>query len=264
MKDTSDAALSPWEDKSSVMAKTTGFTMNEITKSIVNSMILEENKKLVADKIQAPYNVVTPKEKIKKRPDGYDYVEGTWMDHVTKEYMPFYEYNLLHISWQLGWINIVVSLKDRTTGNMELGAGAARIHVYQGVETPGFKDVIDMGNNIKAALTQAIKNAQSRFGVAADVYGKRESQPTDDERKRFQEMSTQIYQISPSKSKIFEDQWNSLGTDYTEFLERWQIFLDRNAKKADTELVKSIKSELGGKEIKAKSHDNTKKRTLNL
>jgi hypothetical protein len=205
--------------------KVGSFLSNELAANIGATSRKEQIRKIVAEEIKAPFNVPTPKEKVKKRPDGFDYVEGTWMDNVAKEYMPLYEYNLLHISWELGWINMVISLKDKITGNIELGAGSARIQTRSGVETPGFRDVIDMGNNIKAALTQAIKNAQSRFGIAADVYGKRESTPTDDERKKFQEMLTQIKEISISKGQLFEEQWKALGTDFSEFLDRWSIFI---------------------------------------
>lgn len=178
--------------------------------------------------ITAHFNQKTPAEKVKKRPDGYDYVESSFMDYETKKFMPLYEYTLLNVSWELGWINVIVSLRDRITGNTELGAGAARIQVSRGVETPGFRDVIDMSNNIKSALTNAIKNAQSRFGIAADVYQRRESIPTDDERKRFDEMKKQIHEINATRSRMFAEQWVNLGTDWTEFLDRWQVYVDRN------------------------------------
>lgn len=231
---------------------------NDIINSIANIAMFDKYKGLVGQKINAPFNVETPKEKVKKRPDGFDYVEGTWMDHVAKETMPLYEYNLLHISWDFGWVSMVVSLTDRVSGNIELGAGAARIQVRQGVETPGFRDVIDMGNNVKAALTQAIKNAQSRFGVSADVYGKRESMPTDDERKQFQEMTTQIKAVSSSKAKIFQEQWDALGTDYSEFLDRWRVFVENNSStKTDTKPTGQLQS-VDQVEVKQKSMDKPK------
>lgn len=179
--------------------------------------------------ITSPYDNKTPPEKVKKRPDGYDYVESSYMDYETKKFMPLYEYKLLHTASDMGWITIIVSLTDRTTGNTELGAGSARIQVSRGVETPGFRDVIDMSNNVKAALTNAIKNAQSRFGIAADIYQRRESIPDDAERKRFDELKKLIYAISPTRAKMFADQWQDLGTDWTEFLDKWQVYVDRNS-----------------------------------
>lgn len=178
--------------------------------------------------ITAPYDQKTPKEKVKKRPDGYDYVESSFMDFETKKFMPLYKYKMITLKVELGWINCIVSLKDRITGNTELGAGAARIQVSRGIVEPGFRDVIDMSNNIKAALTNAIKNAQSRFGISADIYQKRESIPTDDERNRFESMKKQIYEISATRAEQFAGQWANLGTDWAEFLDRWQVYVDRN------------------------------------
>ena len=204
--------------------------MGSLAQAIININIAENSQRIVAEHITKPFNVPTPKEKVRKRPDGFDYVEGSWMDHVAKDHMPLYNYKLEWIELAFGWVNIIISLTDRITGNTELGAGSARIQVNRGVDTPGFRDVIDLGNNTKAALTQAIKNAQSRFGVAADIYGKRESIPTEDERKRFQEAKIAINVISATKCKLFEEQWEQLGTDYSEFLDRWQVFIDRGQK----------------------------------
>ena len=181
--------------------------------------------------ISTPKEVKTPAEKVKKRPDGFDYVESSWMDYQTKLFMPSYEYQLLHISYQHGWINVIVSLKDKLTGNTELGADSARIMVRKDAEEPSFRDIIDMGNNLKSALSKAIKNAQSRFGVSADVYQKRESVPSDGERQRFETILAQIAKISPSRAKIFQDQWADLGTDWSEFMDKWQVYVDRNTVK---------------------------------
>lgn len=192
--------------------------------------------------ISTPYEQKTPVEKVKKRPDGYDYVESSFMDYETKNFMPLYEYTLLHVSWEMGWINVIVSLKDRITGNTELGAGSARIQVSRGVETPGFRDVIDMSNNIKAALTNAIKNAQSRFGIAADVYQRRESVPTDAERDRFSAMKKEIHEINATRARMFAEQWTNLGTDWTEFLDRWQVYIDRNKAQEPASDISETKS----------------------
>jgi hypothetical protein len=134
----------------------------------------------------------------------------------------------------MGWIDIIVSLRDRITGNVELGAGSARIQVRSGSgEVPGFRDVIDKGNNLKSALTNAIKNAQSRFGVSADIYGKRESIRTDEERKRYKSMYDKILSISPQRAQMFAASWEELGVDFTEYLDRWQVYIDRNTPSAE-------------------------------
>lgn len=213
---------------------TTGLSRSktaELIEALTNVILIKSQghfRDELRNYITAPYDQKTPKEKVKKRPDGYDYVESSFMDFETKKFMPLYKYKLLNLTWELGWINCIVSLKDRITGNTELGAGAARIQVNRGIEEPGFRDVIDMSNNVKAALTNAVKNAQSRFGISADVYQRRESIPTEDERKRFELMKTQVYEINATRAKMFAEQWTNLGTDWSEFLDRWQVYVDRN------------------------------------
>lgn len=199
----------------------------DVVESITNMEIVNQLKPDIHSYISKPYNVKTPPEKVKKRPDGFDYVEGSFMDSLTKEFMPLYEHTFLSISFEMGWIAVIVSLKDRTTGNVEIGAGAARIQVPKGVDEPRFRDVIDMNNNIKAALTNAIKNAQSRFGICADIYGRRESVPSDPERERFDSLYQDIKSVSPTRALQFKDGWNSLGTDWSEYMDKWQNWLDR-------------------------------------
>jgi hypothetical protein len=207
---------------------------SEFVEALANLSLMntsDENfREELSKHVLAPYDIKTPPEKVKKRPDGFDYVESSWMDYESKKNAPLYEYKLLHVTSDMGWITVYISLKDRITGNTELGAGSARIQVNRGVEEPGFRDVIDMGNNHKSALTNAIKNAQSRFGISADIYQRRESVPTDEERKRHDSMKSLIYGISPTRSKMFAEQWTNLGTDWTEFLDRWQIYIDNNKK----------------------------------
>lgn len=200
-------------------------------KTLLDMSIGMEHMEAIREHVAKPFDIPTPPEKVKKRPDGYDYVESSYMDYQAKSHMPLYEYSLLHVSFQEGWINIIVSLKDRTTGNIELGADSARVQVRQGTNNPNFRDIIDMGNNIKSALSKAIKNAQSRFGYSADIYGRRESIPTDEDRSRFEEMAKTIYTFSPTRAQTFKEQWAGLGTDWSEFLDKWQVYIDRNKPK---------------------------------
>ena len=196
--------------------------------ALANLTLMSTSRDAVNEYITKPLDVKTPPEKVKKRPDGFDYVESSYMDYQAKKFMPLYEYKLLHVSIEHGWINIIVSLTDRITNNVELGADSARIQVRKDAETPSFRDIIDMGNNLKSSLSKAIKNAQSRFGIAADIYQRRESVPTEDERSRYELMAKEIYTISPTRATMFKEQWAGLGTDWSEFLDKWQVYVDRN------------------------------------
>lgn len=204
---------------------------SEVVKALTNLDLNKGFKDGITSHVMKPFDIKTPPEKVKKRPDGYDYVKASYMDFQAKSSMPLYEYSLLHVSTLEGWIQIIVSLKDRITGNVELGAGGERIQVKAGTETPTFRDIIDMGNSLKAALTEAIKNAQSRFGFAADVYQRRESVPTDEERQRYESLYEEIKSISPSRAQTFKEGWAGLGTGWREFMDKWQVYVDRNKAK---------------------------------
>ncbi len=208
--------------------------------ALANLTLMSTSRDAVNEYITKPLDVKTPPEKVKKRPDGFDYVESSYMDYQTKKFMPLYEYKLLHVSIEHGWINIIVSLQDRITNNIELGADSARIQVRKDAEVPSFRDIIDMGNNLKSSLSKAIKNAQSRFGIAADIYQRRESVPTEDERTKYELMAKEIYTISPTRAQLFKEQWASLGTDWSELLDKWQVYIDRNK---SSKTAKDVRSE---------------------
>ena len=194
---------------------------SELVRALADLSILsDENlRAAVTEHITSIYDVKTPLEKIKRRPDGLDYIESSWMDKTWKEFSPLYEYSLLMHSESLGFIDIIVALKDRITGNTELGAGSARIQIKRGSsEAPGHQNILDKGNNLKSALTNAIKNAQSKFGIGADVYGKRESTRTDEDQSRFKSMCEVIKKINPTRAHMFETQWEELGVASPNFL----------------------------------------------
>lgn len=223
--------------------------MSDVAKTMASLALLKEQdvRDIVVEHITSPFDIETPKEKVKRRPDGFDYIESSWLDKVTKEHMPLYKYSMLHVSESLGWIDVIVSLEDRSTGNVELGAGSARIQVRQGVmDNPGFRDVVDKGNNLKAALTNAIKNAQSRFGFGADIYGKREGLRSKEDLERYKKLLTSIKALSPSKAQVFEEQWNELGADFTDFLDGWQYFVDRMDKRSQTSAEAKVTEDING------------------
>lgn len=227
MTDTTDAATTSVTQT----ARSNSIGKSEVAEALTNLSISEGFRDELLKHVLAPYDIKTPAEKIKKRPDGYDYVPSSYMDYQAKQGMPLYEYSLVHISFQEGWIDIIVSLKDKLTGNTELGGGAARIQVRQGADSPTFRDIIDMGNNLKSAISQAKKHAQANFGYSADVYRRRESVPTDSERDRYDIMYKEIHDISPTRANLFKEGWSGLGTDWSEFLDKWQVYIDRNVKK---------------------------------
>lgn len=139
---------------------------------------------------------ITPSEYRKLKPLGkttVTYVPATYMDAKFKDFAPYYANRFAFPPFVFqNWVIVGVEVEDRLTKNTELGLKAHRIqfsaekkkavtgywenNTYYpptmdiGQLTPF--DMIDVGNDVSSALTEAIKNAQSRFGVAADVYEK--------------------------------------------------------------------------------------------
>ena len=205
---------------------------------------LAQGRALWNDYILEPFNVLTPPEKVYKKPGGYDYVESSYMDYCFKKSSPLYEHRLLdsHIDMENGWVTCFVVTTDRITGNSELGADSARIACKKGTS-----EVVDLGNNVKSALSRAIKNAQAKFGHAADVYQKRESIPTDDERERYNNLYKDIKVLESKAANIMKERWAELGTDWSIFLDQWEEYYQTLEERAANKpsLTKSIKSELG-------------------
>jgi len=187
-----------------------------------------QDKSEVISYIKEPFKIPTPKEKVQKRPDGFDYVEHSWMDNSFKTSSPLYSNSLVWVEQADGWITLVVQVTDRITGNSELGAGASKIQVSN---KTGF--ILDKGNNLASALSKALKNAQSRFGHAADVYRKLHELPTDDEKERYESLLAQIKSINPTRAFTYANQWSQLGTDFESYLDKWQSYVTRHSSQSD-------------------------------
>ena len=194
----------------------------QVLSDLFKGPALDDIKKHVV----SPHDVPTPAEKVKKRLDGLDYVEGSFMDYRAKKHMPLYEYKLEQMQVHLNWILVIVSLKDKLTGNTEIGGSAARIQVVKGSDGSDWRDIIDLGNNLKSAISSAIKDAQKRFGICADVYRRRESEPTQEERERFTELAKRLKEFDDLACQRFEQKWETLGTDYADYLDIWENYLE--------------------------------------
>lgn len=193
------------------------FQNNPVANAYTSLNLPGEVEKILTDYIKAPFEKETPKEKVSKRPDGLDYVEGSYMDHLFKEHTKLYETDLLFVQpTNFGWVYCGVRLKDRKTGNSEVGVGGARIQIKRGTEIPDYKSIVDFDKNIKSALSQAIKDAQKRFGYCADIYDRRESEISELDRERYLELLKRIpFEI---RDRV-ETKWKDMKSGYSEWLD---------------------------------------------
>jgi len=168
----------------------------------------------------------TPKDYVKSKPiGGRDmlYVPATYMDNEFKDSSPLYknEFAFPPFIFQ-NWVIVGVKLTDMI-GNTELGLKAHRIQfnsdkkkavqagtMDMGQLTPF--DMIDVGNDVSAALTEAIKNAQSRFGIAADIYNKQilSAEQLEELEKDFKVYLDDIQ--NPVKKRKILEEWQSCKT----------------------------------------------------
>jgi hypothetical protein len=246
-------------NESTINSTVNMLTSLEISKAIAAIQVTQESESLSAltAYITSPFDIPTPKEKVKKRPDGFDYIESSWMDKQFKSHSPLYASEILHYSENHGWITCIVRLTDRISGNSELGGASVRIQVKRDAgPEPSFRDIIDKGNNVAAVITRAIKNAQSRFGIGADIYGKREAVRTEDEKKRFKENLKVLKTIAPNRAQNFQEGWDELGADFSDYLDSWDFFISK-VKETKNSTVENVKLQSQDGEVTVKKTSKT-------
>jgi len=105
---------------------------------------------------------------------------------------------------------------------------------------PTFRDIIDKGNNVAAVVTRACKNAESRFGHGADIYGKREAVRTEEEKERYEHLlKLAKANISADRARLFQEGWEALGADFSEYLEKWEAYLNKVVEKKSSSAEKA-------------------------
>ena len=122
----------------------------------------------------------TPATQIKKRPDGYDYVEEGYMRKKLNDLYPIWSWELDEIQFLGGewvWARGTLIIDDHNVVRKYGAAASHRITYKRGVpHTP--ENIIDIGNNIKAANSDAFKVAANRLcNIADDVYRKQVELP---------------------------------------------------------------------------------------
>ena len=150
----------------------------------------------------------TPKSVIKKRPDGFDYVEEGWMRQKLNELFPMW-------SWTKGNFEFLGSEWVIASGELQIidKGGILRKFVSHGGARVQFKrgaphtteNVIDIDKNIASANTNAFKRAVNRLcNIADDIYRKEFITPLS--QKQSDELITLAHKCGESwEEQIRED-----------------------------------------------------------
>ena len=140
----------------------------------------------------------TPATQIKKRPDGYDYVEEGYMRKKLNDIYPIWSWILDEIQFLGGewvWARGTLIIDDHGVTRQYGAAASHRITYKRGVpHTP--ENIIDIGNNIKAANSDAFKVAANRLcNIADDVYRKQVELPkplTDSQKLEIEQLLWEV------------------------------------------------------------------------
>ena len=139
-------------------------------------LISDEERQQLYERAKAERSKKTPPKQIKQK-GGYNYAEFAYMlDEMDRlhplrsEIITSDEFNEKYLIY-----NVRVQVTDITTGESRAGVDTHAVVAYNaksdggGLKDPStFREL--MGNAHKAALTKALRNAYSNFGVAADLY----------------------------------------------------------------------------------------------
>ena len=133
-------------------------------------VISEEERKEIANKHKKVSQVVTPKPFIKKKYDGMEYVEISYMKSMAEEeYTPW--------NWEIIGEEMLGTEAYKVHGRLTYtdALGAVRIgdmvaaHRIQ--KKRGTNEFVDIGNDVKAANTDCMKKALNMYlNIADDVY----------------------------------------------------------------------------------------------
>ena len=142
---------------------------------------MEMFEKIVRDKHNKVSDVKTPKAYIKRRPDGFDYVDEAFMRHQLNNYFPVWSWEVDDIEF-LGSEWVVVrghlSLSDSSVPRKFGSVGATRVQFKRDRKTGGAmthtpENIVDIDKNVATANTNAFKRAVNRLcNIADDIYQK--------------------------------------------------------------------------------------------
>jgi hypothetical protein len=206
----------------------------------MTDIIPVEELDVVQEKIKKDHkeisNEPTPKHFIKKRPDGFDYVEEGYMRAKLSERYPIWSWEavgrgvkMIGAEWAIVTAELVVV--DNGVPRKFFSPGAARIQFKRGTpHTP--ENVVDIDKNLGSANSNAFKRACNRLGnICDDVY-----------RKQIEDISLTDVQIEKVEELI-----KDMDDDYKESVRTAIENGELNTKNLDN-AVKKLQENINGNE----------------
>ena len=203
-----------------------------------NEIVITENKTLISAEEQILSkitedisNLVTPKHQIKKRPDGFDYIEEKFMRHLLNKHFPVWswidgKFETLGAEWILSSGTLVVKIGEFT--KRFWSTGAARIQ-YKAGKPHTAENIVDIDKNVASANTNAFKRAINRLcNIGDDVYRKQvESFLSKEQHDIIMDFAEKLDEVEKFSNLIENGEINSVN---------YELSLKRLSKKVGVEL----------------------------
>jgi hypothetical protein len=201
--------------------------------------VADKVKNSIRDKRKRISNETTHSMFVKKKPDGYDYVDEAYLRSKLNEEYPLW-------SWSpagsnpvqfLGseWVVVAGTLRIDEDGFTKefLSPGAARIQFKRGKEhTP--ENVVDVDKNIASANTNGLKRAINRLtNIADDVYKKQMIDPSldADEVEMIESMMEELDEDTKNRIRDGIENWDINKTNIKRTIERIESLIIENRSK---------------------------------
>lgn len=214
-----------------VRRSTEGASDMEKLKGIFLNMSDEEIKRMLDEEtLSRMLNVYnrrafekgTPEEKIKKKEIAgkkFNYIEYSYMNKLFVDLYPKTTMRIVNQFELCGWFICCVEITDLVSGQVKPGIGGAKLQVKKD-QPPAYNTMVDVDKNVKAALTNALKDAYRRFGIASDVYSFDEEEITEELQAKFDELVKDLSAVQ--KVKLYEE-WKEMKVGYSEWLLELEI-----------------------------------------
>ena len=189
----------------------------------------------------------TPKPHVKKKA-GLDYVEFAYMRNQANESYPLWSFTNLKLSTEFiktGWVVVQGQLEWYENGIKRIGScGAAhRIAFKAGTERIP-ENIVDLGNDIKAAVSDCMKKGFNTYmNISDDIYKKITIEEVSDE--KIEELDKLVEQIKDSNAQYKMYRFvenNTYSHNYKEVKERIKnaLKLQKEAEELNEEEDKSV------------------------
>ncbi len=160
-----------------------------------------------------------------KQKAGMDYVEFSYMKNKANEHFPLWSFKNLKIAHEFlvsGWVVVQGELHFFDEGVPRVGSVAAAHRIaFKSGESRTPENIVDLGNDVKAAVSDAMKKAFNVYmNISDDIYRALEIEPIS---KRQQEVLYSIVELCQpdTQKKFYSFIDNSVYTNnFTDTLKR--------------------------------------------